>query len=385
MKSYDVILAGGGAAGLSLAYHLSRGPLRDVSILIVDREVKRHNDHTWCSWLREPEPFDAIAYRTWDRLAFFGEDFEAVIPLAPYRYRMVRGIDFYRFTREALAPRPNVDFLQGSVERVVDGPDHAEVLVNEQTFQGRWVFDSRYDVTTYLSQDPCYHNLLQHFVGWEIETATPAFDPEVPHLFDFRTPQRGQMRFVYLLPYSERRALVEYTLFSCGLLPLAEYEAALRTYIAEVLGLDQYRLLAEERDIIPMTERPFPRSGGRRVMNIGTRGGRVKASTGYAFHRIQQDSAAIVASLVRHGHPFEVPKPPRRYRTFDAILLQTLYRYGHRSKRVFTDLFRNNPIDRLFRFLDEEGGLWENIQVMASVPACPFTRAFLRTKLLRRV
>jgi lycopene beta-cyclase len=37
MQHYDLIIAGGGAAGLSLAYHLLLSPLRNRSILIVDK------------------------------------------------------------------------------------------------------------------------------------------------------------------------------------------------------------------------------------------------------------------------------------------------------------------------------------------------------------
>jgi 2-polyprenyl-6-methoxyphenol hydroxylase-like FAD-dependent oxidoreductase len=40
MKHYDFIMAGGGLAGLSLAYHLVRSPLRDRSILVVDRDAE---------------------------------------------------------------------------------------------------------------------------------------------------------------------------------------------------------------------------------------------------------------------------------------------------------------------------------------------------------
>jgi lycopene beta-cyclase len=382
MRHYDIILAGGGAAGLSLAYHLSQSALRETSILIIDREVKRHNDHTWCSWLRSPEPFDEIAYRTWDQLAFIGPDlergFEKVFDLAPYRYRMVRGFDFYRFTRETLHAAPAVDFLLGEVERVVDALDHAEVHVNAQVCTADWVFDSRYDPANYRPLTGRYHYLIQHFLGWEIETPIPAFDPHVPRMFDFRTPQHNAMRFVYVLPYDPHRALVEYTLFSPALLPQTEYEAALRGYLADVLGLTDYHIVDEEQALIPMTEHPCARRAGRRVMNIGTRGGRVKASTGYAFHRIQQDSAAIVASLRRHGHPFDVPTPPRRYRLFDAILLEVLAARGDLGAPLFTTLFQNNPIQRIFRFLDEEDGLGGNLQLLASLPPGPFIAAWLR-------
>jgi lycopene beta-cyclase len=40
MKHYDFIMAVGGLAGLSLALHIARSPLRDRSMLIVDRDAK---------------------------------------------------------------------------------------------------------------------------------------------------------------------------------------------------------------------------------------------------------------------------------------------------------------------------------------------------------
>ncbi len=380
-KHYDFILAGGGAAGLSLAYHLTRGPFRDARLLIVDEQVKRHNDHTWCSWLREGALFDPIAYRSWERLAFRAPGLEREFALAPYRYRMLRAADFYRFTRAALTALPGVDFLTGTVTHVSDGPERAEIYVNELSFTADWVFDSRYRAADYHPLDRRHHYLYQHFLGWEIETVTPVFDPACPTFFDFRTPQRGAMRFVYVLPFTARRALVEYTLFSGHLLPRAEYEAALQAYIGEVLGVGRYHLLEEEYDLIPMTDRPFPRRAGRRVLNVGTRGGRVKASTGFAFHRIQQDAAAIVRSLEREGHPFALPGSSRLFRFTDSVLLQLLERRGDLGAPVFTALFRNNPIDRIFRFLDEESSLMEVLQVMASLPPWPFLRAAFRNAL----
>ena len=384
MKHYDVILAGGGAAGLSLAYHLSQSQPA-LRLLVVDREIKRYNDHTWCSWLQGPQPFDAVAYRTWERLAFHGLGYDAAFDLAPYRYRMIRATDFYRFIRETFAHRHSVDLIRGDVTRIVDGPEQAEVHVDELALTADWVFDSRYDATEYRPLSSRYHYLVQHFLGWEIETAAPTFDPDVPHLFDFRTPQRGAMRFVYVLPYDDRRALVEYTLFSANLLPQAEYEAALREYLADVLGVTDYRVTEVEQGVIPMTDHPAPRRIGHRVMNIGTRGGRVKPSTGYAFHRIQQDSAAIIRSLMAHGHPLALPTPPSRYRFFDAILLQVLYRRGRLGASVFTALFQHNPIQRIFRFLDEESSWGDDLQIVASVPPGPFIAAWARLKLLRKV
>jgi lycopene beta-cyclase len=296
---------------------------------------------------------------------------------------MVRSVDFYRLIRWELTDQPGVDFKLGTVERVVDHPDRAEVLVNEITYEGDWVFDSRYRPTEYRPQSRAYHYLIQHFLGWEIEAEAPCFDPETPYLFDFRTPQRGAMCFLYVLPISRTRGLVEYTLFSRDLLPLDAYKSALQRYLEEVLGVTRYHIMEEERGIIPMTDHPVRRRVGDRVMDIGTRGGRVKPSSGYAFSRIQRDAEAIVASLVRYEHPFDVPDTPGRYRLFDATMLQVLERHGERGAEVFLDLFEKNPIARIFRFLDETSGLQEDLRLMATVPRWLFIRMGIQAQLRR--
>src|SRR5512139_1034525 len=134
MAHYDFILAGGGLAGLSLAYHLINSPLRDQTILVVDKDAKQQNDRTWCFWEEQPTLFDEIAYRVWHRLRFVGDTFTRDFDLAPYRYQMIRGIDFYNFTLEKLSQCGNVTFVRGNIDRVDDGPDHATVTVAGQSF-----------------------------------------------------------------------------------------------------------------------------------------------------------------------------------------------------------------------------------------------------------
>ena len=408
MPDYDFILSGGGLAGLSLAYHLINSPLRDRSILIIDKDVKQQNDRTWCFWEEQPTLFDEIAYRVWQRLRFTSDDFTREFDLAPYRYQMIRGIDFYDFTRAKLAPCSNVTFVRGNIDRVEDGPDRATVTVDGQTFSGSWVFDSTLPAslrggpwptkqspissdeiasqkTLAMTNDGHYHHLNQHFRGWEIETDRPFFNPQLPTLFDFRTRQAGHMRFVYTLPFAENRALIEYTLFSSHLLTSEEYDTGLKTYIEEVLGIRQYHIHHVEAGIIPMTDHPFPRRLGGRVMSIGTKGGRVKPSTGYAFLRIQRDSAAIVHSLIEHDQPFHLPARRGRFGLHDATLLNIMTHHPDDLKPIFTIMFQRNPIQRIFHFLDETATLSEEVRFIASLPPWRFLQALFRLKVLRRV
>jgi lycopene beta-cyclase len=385
MATYDYIIAGGGAAGLSLAYHLVHSNLRDRSILFLDKERKVNNDRTWCFWEKDPMEFDPIVHKRWGTLLFYGSGQQSEIDLSPYEYRMIRGIDFYRHTLSVLENHTSVTFRYGTVERIEDGEEHARVTVDGEVFTGSWVFDSLFFPQDFTVDTERYHFLKQHFVGWFVKTARPQFRPEAATMFDFRTPQEGAMRFMYILPFSEHEALVEYTLFSADLLPEQEYRDRIRDYMRDVVQEPDYEIQEEESGVIPMTDQPFRRAGGKRIMYTGTKGGMVKASTGFAFHRTQRDCRAIVESLEHSGQPFHGRRAGRRYRVFDRMLLQLLHRRGDLSERIFTDLFLKNPIDRLFRFLNEEDPFRENLKLMATVPWGPFIRAWIKLYIFGRI
>jgi lycopene beta-cyclase len=375
MQRYDFILAGGGIAGLSLAYHLIHSPLRDCSILIIDRDAKDRNDRTLCFWTEQQTLFDSIVYRSWDRLQFVGEDFQRLIELGSYRYRMIRGLDFYHFVMEALAACPNVDFVQGRIDLIEDSDEYATVLVGADSYAGTWVFDSLFSLARFAPNPARCHYLQQHFRGWEIETAEAVFDPGIATLFDFRTPQKGEMRFFYVLPFTGQRALVELVSGSPD-----HGDEALSDYVERTMGITSYRIVAKEGGVNPLTDCVFPRRTGRHVMTIGAQGGRVKPSSGYAFLRIQQDSAAIVQSMLTTGHPFDVPADSRWFRECDSLMLHVMQQHGGQMKSIFTAMFRNNPVRRIFRFLDETALLPEKLAMMVSLPLWPFLQALFRLK-----
>ncbi len=384
-KHYDFLIAGGGAAGLGLAYALMNSPLADCTMLILERDTKKQNDRTWCFWSKRPTLYDAIYYRSWHKLRFVAPGFERVFDLGEYRYNMVRGIDFYNHTLQDLQRRSNVAFYRGEVPPLQDAAGVARVMLNDEWHSAFWAFDSILRSGDMTIDPYQYHDVKQHFRGWEIETEEDVFDPELPTLFDFRTPQDGAMRFFYILPFSPRRALVEYTLFSPHLLSEDEYNAALVRYIADVLKLQRYTIVEKEQGVIPMTDWPFQRRNGFRILNIGTKGGRVKPSTGYAFLRIQDEAQAIVQSLLQKRHPFALPQPSLRYRFYDRVMLQVMTRHGGRCAAVFTQMFRNNPIERIFSFLDEDQPFRDDLRLMISLPVPLFAAAAFKTQILGRV
>ena len=376
---YDYLIVGGGASGLSLAYHIAQEPrLTGQRVLLVEADAAKADDRTWRYWAAGETPFAAVEAHRWEQLVIRTPGFEKVLPLAPYRYRMVRAGEFYAFVNAALAARPQqFARLAGRVTALAEAPDgHGAVatLADGRPITARYVFDSR---LPQLVRDPSrYHYLEQHFLGWEIETDDDVFDPKTVQFMDFRVPQREQTRFVYALPFTPRRALVEFTVFSAQVLPKAEYEAELRAYLAGYLGGRPYRVVAEEGGSIPMTDHPLPARLSTHILHLGTRAGRSKPSTGYTFARIQQHSARLVAALAQTGHPPADAAGDRwQFRLFDTLLLDIMQRQGETTRDIFRQLFERNPVERIFRFLDETTSWADNLRVMNSVAPGPFMRS----------
>jgi lycopene beta-cyclase len=265
------------------------------------------------------------------------------------------------------------------VARIEDGADAARVTVDGRTISADWIFDSLLSLPNRKADPIHYQYLKLHFKGWEVETAQEAFNARAATFLDFRTPQHESPRFFYILPLSERRALIEYTLFSEARLSQAAYRQALKDYLETTLGITGYRILHEESGVMLVTDQPFPRRTGRRVMIIGAKGGRVKPTTGFAFTRIQQDSAAIVQSLLQSGHPFNVLADSRRYRLYDSLMLQLMARYGGEIKPIFMTMFQHNPIERIFGFLDEAAPWWENLLLIRTLPPRLFVQALVHS------
>ncbi len=388
MTNVHLLLAGSGLSGLTLALECAKRPFfQDKKIVLIDRDDKSRNDRTWCFWAKEGEPLPPVGHKIWDQCLFFGDHFAKMLDIAPYQYHMVRGLDFYNWAKMELAKHPNVQRITANILDI--DAQNGIVKTDAGDFQGDWVFNSmRYtiDGTQYtVDGNPSsfiVHRssfLLQHFKGWVIETPSPAFDPAAVTFMDYRLKQDGDTRFVYVLPFSETRALIEFTVFSPALCPAEEYDAELRRYITEVLRIKDYAVEEEEFGVIPMTDFPLSPKGSGRVINIGTAGGFVKASSGYAFLRTQRKIRAFVDAWEKTGSPApKVLQSHWGFRVLDSIMLSVLREGSVSGKDFFSQLFQKLPAPLVFRFLDEDASLGEVLRVLSAPPTWPFFKTAVR-------
>lgn len=384
MESFDYIIAGGGCAGLSLAYHLTREGLGNRSILIIDREVKQTNDRTWCFWNKTGGDFQELIHRQWPQLAFADEKGELEPAMEGFRYQMLRSADFYGFIHRHLRQFPNIHFKYGYISNLYEDASGPCALVDGEEFRGKWIFNSCFHLSKLKAKADSHHFLLQHFKGWQINCRKPVFDPERAMLMDFRVDQKGAARFFYVLPLSERQALVEFTVFSPERLPDSEYNEALEKYIREQLKVENFEITETEQGAIPMTDMTFKVRQSPHILNIGTPAGAVKPTTGYAFQNIQRQTRALARQLIRQGEPHRIKSGRPRFRFYDTLLLHILERYGEQAAPVFSRLFRHNPMGRVLTFLNEQSTWWQEARIFAFLPKRPFLRALLEINVQTR-
>ena len=374
MTNYDYIVTGGGCSGLSLIMHvLSEPSLSNKKILLIEQSKKNLNDRTWCFWEQGKGFFESVVCKQWSSAWFHADGYSSLKELGSYRYKMIRGIEFYRHCYEKIASSPNVKVVHDKVVSIQQESGRVRVFTEQGEYTGEYTFNS------ILFDDPMKqknaHHLLQHFKGWIIETAEDAFDLHACTLMDFRVGQQHGTTFVYVMPLTKRKALVEYTLFTEQLLKDDQYVDGLKNYIKDFLKGVAYTIEEEEFGIIPMTSAQFKREEGNTIF-IGTAGGQTKASSGFTFMFIQKQSVLIVDRLKKTGKPFYHPtKMQQRYNWFDKVLLNVLIKRRVPGDIVFKKLFQKNPIDRIFRFLDNETQLHEELRLIATLPTFPFLQA----------
>ncbi|MFJ4470913.1 lycopene cyclase family protein [Streptomyces sp. NPDC089424] len=391
MRDADVVVIGGGAAGLSLARRLT-GPLvrnrRPLTVALVDAPpgALRPPPRTWCYWEAAGGEYDGVVHAEWGRLRVTGADGAAVVrDPGPLRYKMIRSVDFERWADKELA-RSGCLRYEAVVEDVRDVPGGAEVCGYDDggaavRLRARWVFDSRPP----HGPGPARTTLLQHFRGWFVRTSRPAFEPGVAHLMDFRVPQpRHGLAFGYVLPFGRREALVEYTEFSAEVLDDDAYDRALTLYAAEVLGLGDHEVTAVEQGVIAMTDARLPRRAGGSVFPIGVAGGTTRPATGYSFAAAQRQSRAIAAALAEGRTPLAPDPHGARSRAMDAVLLRALDTGRVDGAALFTGLFEKVPAPRLLRFLDGRTNVLEDVAVGLRTPARPMLRTAMELPFLPR-
>jgi lycopene beta-cyclase len=342
---------------------------------VLDANFNKGNDRTWCFWEDQAGPFESIVCKKWSNIEVLKGSMHRSLPTAPFEYKMIQGIDFYQYVSDFAKGFDNVEWVASKILSI-DSINASSARVNWEggCANAGYVFSS-------INGERIQSKLWQHFKGIVVEFDNPVFDDTVARLMDFNVPQMEATAFMYLLPLTDKKALVEYTLFSPTILASAEYDHVLDAYMEEHYKGQAYKIQHTEMGAIPMTSKKLTSNNGA-VVSIGTMGDAVKASTGYAFQFIQKQTQQIVHQL-KLNQALNPAVHHTRHKFYDAVLLYILEHQKMAGDEIFARIFKKNTAATVFKFLSNTSTLLDDIKIMTSLPTQIFLPAAIKV-LFRR-
>jgi lycopene beta-cyclase len=354
-------ILGGGCAGLSLARTLAE--IDTIELLIADpQKPGERPDHSWGFWRTRgmDDPF-SMARKHWHkwRIITPSGEVEQIAELFPYAAIESKAwlTDCRRKAGKsgAVLRSLNVHTVRRTENSFALETDDGEIKVDK-------IYDSR---TPSLPKGI----MLQHFLGWEIEAEHPCFDQTTVVLMDFRCDQSRGIHFIYILPYSPHRALVESTMFSPRLEENPFYESAIDQHCTDILKTGRYRILRREKGVIPMG---FLASRDPALPAIGGNGGAIRPSSGYAFAFIQKQVQTI-SKMVKSGEFTAPPSPHQPIDLWmDQLFLRVLRQFPKIAPRLFLAMGKALDGDTMALFMAGEATWRIRFKVIWAMPKWPF-------------
>jgi len=369
----DVLVVGGGLAGSLLSWRLAT--LRpELSFCLVESGSRLGGNHTWSFHDTDLSP----AARRWTAPLVVAHWPSHEVRFPSCRRVLSGGYGSVTSERlhDVIAPVLGERVRLGA--RVAHVTAHDVTLETGERIQARVVIDGRGGTTAGIP------TAWQTFVGQELE-----FEREHglawPLLMDATVPQVGGFRFIYVLPWGPRTALVEDTLYAdTAAIDCAQARRAIADYV-ERQGWSIRSVGREEVGALPI-----PLAGDARafwpvgdpVTRIGVRAGLFHPTTGYSL----ADAAALADTLAAmdlqaadrvYQEVKRIAVRTWRSRGYFRLLNRLLFRATASPEQRYRVLehFYQRPEGLIARFYAGRLTRFDRVRVLAGRPPVPLHRA----------
>lgn len=357
----NIAIIGGGSAGMTLATKLNGLPAT-----VFEPRTAAERDCSWALWAKESQlkELSTSVQGSWDQWRIIDHNHEVIHQSDQYCYTALSAGKYLNHCETKL--KAPINLVRASVENLVGERGGGQFEAGGQHYRAKTIYDSR---PPKLEDN----SLCQHFIGWEIILAEPIENADIVTLMDFRVDQSRGLHFIYVLPYSDRHLLVESTMISTHIEDKDWYRSAISGWLAE-RNMQVQSKVREEFGVISMAA-VAPHNS--EINHIGTAGGAVRLSSGYAFSTIQTQMSALAKSITV-GSP-HLPKAFSKGLIFmDKVFNRALKAQPDQGVSFFMATARALDADQFSHFMLGKAGVIEWLKVIHAIPKRPFIKAALK-------
>jgi lycopene beta-cyclase len=382
----DLIIIGAGAAGLSLLLALDAANFAG-KIVVLESKQGPQNDKMWSFWhvteaVRSsergnnlPAYIEAILTHKWQNWSLSADGSEYLMHDTLFQYCCLRSESLSALALERTAAKENLHIrFDTHVGSITAAGSAAIVTTHTEQLLAKQVVDTR--PPSLQSQ---HEGLIQCFYGEEIMCEADIFQPSTVKLMHQLSHSELGIEFIYILPFSTKHALVEFTCFSLVPIAASVLKARLTDALYKVVKQHPYTVQRTECAALPMylvnqnSQHQKPA-----IIYAGIAGGAMRASTGYSFIGSQKWAKQSAHDLIKTG-TISVNTPiPAIYQMMDKLMLSVLRDDMKVGITIFVQLFKTVPAQRFVRFMSEKATFIDFICIIWAMPKKPFLRALFR-------
>jgi len=374
-SNYDLIIVGGGCAGLSLAMRLAKLGPECPRVAIIERRTSYDHDRTWSYWATESAQLTHLSKSGWKKVLVGTAHGRVIVDCDKTPYQSIHSDAFYQSALRKISKNKRIDlFLGESTGQIQKKNNLWQVNIQNTSVSAPQVIDTR-PPTRESGDIPI---LWQSFSGVKVMCSQNIFDDTTATLMDFSEFAAGEIGFLYLLPFSPTCALIEATVFAKQAKSPGELAAMLDRLVKKSVGSVAYEITYREHFVIPMGLSEHVPHSDPSYVTVGLESGGARASTGYVFQRIQRWADKAVSDI-KKGRPVSGHKRDAwMIRKMDKIFLRVLERYPERGPEIFLRLFSMRDSGSVIRFMNDEPTLLDSVRIMSVLPYGIFIKELVR-------
>ena len=356
MKIYKAAIIGLGPSGLAVNKIIFGDSSKEI--IAFENEDVSKRDNFFGFWLTDwMKPFDNIIEKKWHNWTIGDKNINITHTTSDKPYCV---ISFKKWKKYCLETKNKLDIKKKQVVRYYSIQNYFKIVTaDKKEYYAEKIYDSR-------SVKERKGELVQHFFGINITTADNTFNEKKLTLMYF-TKENDVLHFLYVLPFSHNKALVESTVFSKDVFDSSWYKEKIRDYL-KLNNIIEYKENDIEQGVIPMFFAEEKNPTNSNIFNIGIRGGACKPSTGYAFSFLIKQIQQLKISKKNYVNIHKFLE-----RKMDKIFINFL-KNNNEDGRSFIKLASNLNGNEFQSFMMGESTLLTKLKIIKSMPKLLFIK-----------